>query len=505
MTGRQTASADPNLHCADRPHVFHPSSTRDAAYFVEDIDDPWTPCTVQPCLNRYNTQRLTAEEIPSGLHIITQLQELAIQKAHLKPKPATESEQGTSTPTDQPSGSNPVPETPSNNPPEPDNPTSPPSSPTIPSAEGPSVAPHRPPTPPSPDPSDPNDSVMADTPPIGSNSTSERGRKPDAFNGERSEAKRWLALFNNYLCMNKGKYPTEESQVSLFLSFFTGEKGGDWATQRLIERDADEEDENLASTPGEWRWITLKQIRDRFKKDFKALASEDVARTKIKFARMKGTDISSYNSVFDTYGEESEFGDAALLEFYQDGLPPKLREAVGRTYPKWDDFEEYKERAVELHLEWLKERERQGRWKTTSTSKSSPGPSQGRTVANVNALMGPGANSSFNLPPKLTPDERDRLRKAGACFACRQTGHMSNECPTFPRTSSQNTSRTFSSCAIRTAETASPLLVTVAQASSSRNTIKEISNMVNKVKGLEGEEKEQATVYLKDIMSKLDF
>ncbi|KAF5361292.1 hypothetical protein D9758_010299 [Tetrapyrgos nigripes] len=157
---------------------------------------------------------------------------------------------------------------------------------------------------------------------------------------------------------------------------------------------------------------------------------------------MKGTDISSYNSVFDTYGEESEFGEAALLEFYQDGLPPKLREAVGRTYPKWDDFEEYKERAVGPHLEWLKERERQEHWKTTPTSKSGSGPSQGRTVASVNALMnmGPGANSSFTPLPKLTPDERDRLRKAGACFACRQTGHMSNECPTFPRTSSQNTS-----------------------------------------------------------------
>ncbi|KAF5336731.1 hypothetical protein D9758_016269 [Tetrapyrgos nigripes] len=246
---------------------------------------------------------------------------------------------------------------------------------------------------------------------------------------------------------------------------------------------------------------------DKFKKDFRALASDDVARTKIKFARMKGTDISSYNSIFNTYGEESDFGETALLEFYQDGLPPKLREAVGRTYPKWDDFKEYKERAVELHLEWLKEWERQGRWKTTSTSKSNPGPSQGRTVASVNVLMnmGPGANSSFTPLPKLTPDQRDRLRKLGACFACRQTGHMSNKCPTFPKPSSQNASRTFSPRAVQTAEIISSPPVTVAQTSSSRDAIKDISDMVNRVKGLEGEEKEQATVYLKDIMSKLDF
>ncbi|KAF5348209.1 hypothetical protein D9758_014644 [Tetrapyrgos nigripes] len=440
MTSQRSASADLNLHCADRPHVFHPLSLQDAAYFIEDSNDPWVPCTVQLCLNRYNTQRLTAEEIPTGLHLVTQLQELAIRKAQSKTSPETEPEQGTSTSPNQPSESDPAPETPSNNLPEPDNPTFPPSSPTIPSAKGPSVAPHRPPTPPSPNLSDPNNSVMADTPPIGSNSTSEQGRKPDSFNGECSEAKRWLALFNNYLCMNKSKYPTEESQVSLFLSFFTGEKGGDWATQRLTERDEDKEDEELEKMPEKCRWITLEQIRDRFKRDFKALASDNVARTKIKFARMKGTDISSYNSIFDTYGEESNFGETALLEFYQDGLPPKLREAVERTYPKWADFDEYKERAVELHLEWLKERERQGHWKTPSMSRSNPGLSQGRTVASVNALMnmGPGANSSFTPLPKPTPDERDRLRKLGACFACRQPGHMSNECPTFPKPSSQN-------------------------------------------------------------------
>ncbi|KAF5354395.1 hypothetical protein D9758_010802 [Tetrapyrgos nigripes] len=131
--------------------------------------------------------------------------------------------------------------------------------------------------------------------------------------------------------------------------------------------------------------------------------------------------------------------------------------------------------------------------------------------------MGPGANSSFTPLPKLTPEERDRLRKLGACFACRQLGHMSNECPMFPNntprsSTSQNASRNFPPLAVRTAETStsssssSSPPVTVAQmllSSPSRNVIKDILDMVNKVKGLEGEEKEQASVYLKDVVVKL--
>ncbi|KAF5346290.1 hypothetical protein D9758_011494 [Tetrapyrgos nigripes] len=234
---------------------------------------------------------------------------------------------------------------------------------------------------------------------------------------------------------------------------------------------------------------------------------------------MKGTDISSYNSIFDTYGEESDFREMALLDYYKAGLPEKLQKTVGMTWLKWKDFDEYRERTMDLHLEWVNEREREGRSKPFSTPRTNMGSSQGRMVASVNALMGPGANSSFTLLPKLTPKERDRLRKLGACFACRQPGHMSNECPTFPNntprsSTAQNTSRNFPPHAVRTAKTLAPSSsssspsVTVAQtlsSSSSCNVIKDISDMVNKVKGLEGEEKEQAAVYLKDIMSKLDF
>jgi hypothetical protein len=48
----------------------------------------------------------------------------------------------------------------------------------------------------------------------------------------------------------------------------------------------------------------------------------------------------------------------------------------------------------------------------------------------------PGGTAPMELDAisKLTPQERERLRKAGGCFRCRQTGHMARDCTMANRT-----------------------------------------------------------------------
>ena len=95
--------------------------------------------------------------------------------------------------------------------------------------------------------------------------------------------------------------------------------------------------------------------------------------------------------------------------------------------------------------------------------------------------------------------------KEGKCFRCRLRGHRSNECPLNQQ--SNNFASQSQGRAVRTVSTAVTPSVPVASTSTSsaRDSIKDISDMYSKVKVLEGEEKEQAIAYLRDLVGKSDF
>jgi hypothetical protein len=52
------------------------------------------------------------------------------------------------------------------------------------------------------------------------------------------------------------------------------------------------------------------------------------------------------------------------------------------------------------------------------------------------AYRSPGGTAPMELDAisKLTPNERERLRKAGGCFRCRQIGHLARDCTMTNRT-----------------------------------------------------------------------
>ncbi|KAF5334085.1 hypothetical protein D9758_018510 [Tetrapyrgos nigripes] len=154
------------------------------------------------------------------------------------------------------------------------------------------------------------------------------------------------------------------------------------------------------------------------------------------------------------------------------------------------------ERQIEKAL-WSKQR---GEGERQTKRSQNMGGSRTRSME-VNAFQNnnPGASPKIKYPPKLTNEERERMKKEGRCFGCRGLGHTTFNCPTFPRSTTSSSDNTTEKPSIRAATT---------EPSPSRtNTImKEIAEeFTAKVRALSGEEREKATGYLKDLITESDF
>ena len=277
-----------------------------------------------------------------------------------------------------------------------------------------------------------------------SSSTSERGAKPPDFTGKREDTLAFVRLTENFVRMNPTRYPDDETKCGLFLSLCKGALAIPWADQRLGEIGAwydkqaessstaadDEEDDALYVDEDEFepRKPDFKKLVSDFKKAFAPIDRRGAAQAALETLRMTG-DFATIDQLimeFEKHSIVSGLNDDALLIFFKKGLPRALVDKVSSTYPLPADLEEYKTRAVELQNAWLQRRAEDARWNrparvpfrpAVTPAASTPVTVSVRPSPAVNAVhTAPGARSFSSPIPKLTPDEKQRLVNAGACF-----------------------------------------------------------------------------------------
>ncbi|KAF5374323.1 hypothetical protein D9758_004655 [Tetrapyrgos nigripes] len=344
--------------------------------------------------------------------------------------------------------------------------------------------------------------------------TKERGVKPEKFTGDRNQTKDWIAEFNNYLQLNEQVYPTEDEKISFFLTLFSGEEAKQWAHNMMIkvfeeEDDFSDSDEEYTSTDEDSSASKLKTKGRSWtlRGDFKPSARETQAQTKIEHIRMEGTlaDIDKYNSQFKRYADDTGYNDKALMKYYQKGLPRGLVDRISYLSTQPKSLAALQKAAVKQHMIWLERQEEKTSWNKPRREEGQPGRrSQGTGSSRmrsmeVNAFQdnAPGAPSITKYPLKLTPQERDKMRKEGRCFRCRGQGHMGNDCPTFPSTPPTTPNNTTWRPSIK-----KTTAVTETSDSKVNTTTDNISELTARIGALLGEEKEGL---LKKFVTESDF
>jgi hypothetical protein len=165
-----------------------------------------------------------------------------------------------------------------------------------------------------------------------------------------------------------------------------------------------------------------------FKATYANIAEKISAEKDIRNLRMTGGDIDTYIATFKTLLSQAGYTETerGALEMFKKGLPFGLNlRIINNVSPTPDTFENWAEAAKNQQLKWLEGQE--------FTSKKGLSPKQ-QALAHKLKLGGPRRDPNamdvdggkFN---PLTPEEREELRKIGACFRCRKQGHMSKQCP----------------------------------------------------------------------------
>ena len=271
-------------------------------------------------------------------------------------------------------------------------------------------------------------------------SRSMKGSAPKVFDGTRKESERFWDEFADYRRINRKAEVMKEpySRVLMALSYMKGDKIWDW--RRAAAKQLDDDVDDGIPENDERHWENFKKT---FQDCFTDTTKKQDAYLKLKNLRMQGDDLDTYISQHRLLVQKAGWniaGDGAR-DIFGEGLKLGLKLAILQNREELPEtLEDWKKAAINEQKKWAwvkhaKEGEttRREKWKGALKKKGTTTKARDPNAMDVDAAKVNNANSYTRLP-RLTDEERERLRAEGRCFRCREQGHVSQGCPNFPPT-----------------------------------------------------------------------
>lgn len=258
-----------------------------------------------------------------------------------------------------------------------------------------------------------------------------RPAKPDTFDGSKpgNRVDSWLFQINEYF--NACGVHNDLERVAYAGAMLRG-AASTWWRQRRTHAAA-----GVMADVTTWH-----QFSTELRAQFTIVNAVKVARDELAALKQTGA-VQSYAIKFrDITLQIPDITEQEKLDRFVRGLKPRLqRELAIREPATLDDAIRMAERIDVLDFSW---QQRNYRAASADSHRSRPEPMElgnietkalaaihrTRDDTHPRALQ-PSLESKPRAPYRkpLTDEDRERLRKAGACFKCRKTGHLARDCP----------------------------------------------------------------------------
>lgn len=242
-------------------------------------------------------------------------------------------------------------------------------------------------------------------------------RLPVDFNGDRTKTKEFVLDCRMYLKINTDIYDTDTKKILFVLSYMRGGTAGPWK----------EDFYNTAMSTN--KFGTYDELMTAIKKAFSPSDEQGDAKSKLKTLQMKGgMTADEYIAEFRTAAGLSGIKeDAALIEYFMEGIPTPLMEKISmmekppKTIEEWQDYasrynNQYRRtKAITARLRGNKPNDK----KKFSFNRNTPA----RYVPHADPNAMDVDRMTIN---RLSTEQRDEHMKKGLCFECHQFGHRAS-------------------------------------------------------------------------------
>lgn len=267
------------------------------------------------------------------------------------------------------------------------------------------------------------------TPAVASVSKGPNMAAPTPFTGERRKTEQFIFECKLVIHARANDFTTDAGKIAYVLSYMKGGTAGPWALRYDKRKDA----EAIATHGNFDKFIEL------IEKEFAEVEKNQRARNNLQEIRQHNSSADAFTSRFNELATNTEFDDRALIEFYKKGLNWELVEKIFELATIPTTLAEWQKYAMRFDENKRHIAAEKARIKGGSGGSGRPGgkfrndyggyKSSNQYSTNDTTYYGEPMDVDRQRFQKLNNQQRQELMKKGACFYCRETGHISRNCP----------------------------------------------------------------------------
>ena len=251
-------------------------------------------------------------------------------------------------------------------------------------------------------------------------------KTPTPFSGKREDLWKFLQEIKIYLLANGDAYPTDLDKVLFVLSYMCDGDANSWKEEYF-----DTAEQKAAQDGSRLSLGTYDELIDLIVKDFSPYDAPKDAIYEMKELKMGNTTIEEHVAKFKMLVTKSKLAkNDAVVEYFRESLPIPLQRNIMSLPTPPTDLNGWYEWAVKLQNNFMrmknaisKTQNRGGN--TTSNSNKKPTERGPRRFYFDQSQRDPNAMDI----DYMSTEERENLRRKGACFGCKEIGHLFKDCP----------------------------------------------------------------------------